>query len=304
MVRTYDSAGEGVVRAKAFLRAFLALAHERRKELRRRSPSPVARTVAGAAGSAGGVAAEEDAIIDMHFDPETLDAVLTKLGKAAQNCDIGGAFNGAKVSAKVLLGDIQRALKVSLSPVEMGALLNRIGYTSSVVDTLVFKALLLREKQAYKVKENHRVAAEKRRLREDEAVRSARQALLEAQKQRAPATCSFDEDDKSSALKKLADASASYSAAASGGSFLDSLSCSFLSPIQLRDLLRHELRVQFTPRELAAVVQEYEFNDTGKVKCTSFLNAFVKAGSDRRSMLRLIQVSIELYNVVLPYMLC
>jgi hypothetical protein len=291
----HDPGREGFVRCRHFLRYFQQLSADQKLSLHRRQ----IRTVFPQQRAIIEVAKDEwgGELVDWRFEPEHLDSVLAKLEGAMQTRDASDliVLNGRRMTADEVSGILLAVFKLAPSALELGALLHRLGVPANpspgtAVDSLLLKAMLLRLKQAGRAKQLQQVNAERRRRREEEEARQARATLLERQRQVAAVDFSYDDADRAAALSKIAAASGKYQKNSTKSSSLKCFDCAFLTPPEFREVLKLVVNVILSGKELSALVENFEYGDSGNVSCAAFLNAFMKMGTDERSKARLIQL--------------
>lgn len=280
-----DPKNEGFIRARDLLRFLLKMSAGRKAALRK--PSPKRRTSADHIFKAEDSPSSEEEVVDWRFEPEHLDSAIAKFEAAMLAADPRAlqVFSGTRMRAAELRGLFQRTLKVSLSPPELGALMNKMGVALSdgappaaaAVDTLVLKSYLIRLRHLAQAKRQQQLNEERRRRKEESAARAARAELLEAQRTRLDEDYQYSEADKDSALRKLAEASLRYDKSSPTGASLECFQRAFLTASEFREAMKLNFNLLLSNKELSAVVETFEYRSSGSLDCSAFTNAFVKA---------------------------
>jgi hypothetical protein len=90
-----------------------------------------------------------------------------------------------------------------------------------------------------------------------------------------------DENDLDAALEKIGKAAAFYDPARNN--LLNAFEGSFVDATVLKEQMRRNFRIEFTPRELGALVNHCDMQGDGSVHCGSFLNEFFRIGRFERT---------------------
>jgi Ca2+-binding EF-hand superfamily protein len=285
VMKDFDAKGEGYVRSRDFVRGFLRLGTEKRAEVQRQNVSSRARSPTTKQSTEKEGPTSEETVADWRFEPEHFDAAAAKLETALLHGDATGmaALNGIRMNPVELQTFLQKSLRVALDPLELGALMNRVGVSLSVestsraaVDSLVLKGLLLRLRHTAKAKEQQKMNADKRRLREEEEARVHRLALLEEQRPKASSEYFFSEEDRVQALSRLSAVAMKYDKSSPGSVSLEGFRRAFLSPAEFVQTLRLTFNLALDQKEASALVEQFEYKDSGSLDCAAFVNAFIK----------------------------
>ena len=90
-----------------------------------------------------------------------------------------------------------------------------------------------------------------------------------------------NEDDLDAALEKIGKAAAFYDPARNN--LLNAFEGSYVDATVLKEQMRRNFRIEFTPRELGALVNHCDMQGDGTVHCGTFLNEFFRIGRFERT---------------------
>lgn len=99
----------------------------------------------------------------------------------------------------------------------------------------------------------------------------------------------FSPVDLRTGNEKLKVASAMYDKNSPSSVSMDAFTAAFLDPLTFRNIMKSTLNLTFTPKELSALLAEYN-NGDGNVDCSKFMISFIKLGADERAKLKAIQL--------------
>ena len=148
--------------------------------------------------------------------------------------------------------------------------------TASFLNEFLHMGLKERTKHAT-AKRSETLAITRRQARLD-AKRSVRFRSTEAL---SGSTVGFDPEDVDTALSKIANVAAFYDA--SRVNSLAAFEGARMAPRLFREQLRSNLRLQFTPQELSALIDRYDVDGDGSVHCGEFVNEFFRLGRQQRT---------------------
>lgn len=133
-------------------------------------------------------------------------------------------------------------------------------------------------------------------LREQESIRKKR---LAEQKMELEIDETFGEVDRSNAYDKMKVASARYDRNSPGCVSLEAFDAKVMNAAMFREGMKRTFNVVFTPRELAAVMQDFmhESDDGdfegmkgGGLVCSNFLKVFMRLGQEERGRMKMLQL--------------
>ena len=96
----------------------------------------------------------------------------------------------------------------------------------------------------------------------------------------------FSETERKSALEKLSDAAFRFDPSSPGPMGLVAFNGKKLSPAIFKEMLRRTFNMKITSAELAALIVEFDNNNSKQIDCSEFMVCFTKLGFERRSQLR------------------
>ena len=280
----YDSTKEGFIRSKVFLQGLVKFCGGK-APMRRQSPLKITSGEKAVKNDNSSPSDDKD-VVDWQFEAEHIDSLITKLEGAMLIIDSKSldVLSGTRLNASELRSYIVRILKVSLTPFELGALMNKLGVSllrgsapaAASVDSLVLKSYLIRLRHSARGKENQRINEMQRQRREERAAKAARRKLLEEQRAKLDEEYFYSDVDKDTAFRKLTEASVKYDRTSPTCVSLECFKCAYLTSNEFRDAMRLSFNIFLTNKELAALMESFEYKDSGLLDCSAFINAFVK----------------------------
>jgi hypothetical protein len=99
----------------------------------------------------------------------------------------------------------------------------------------------------------------------------------------------FAESDFNAAMEKLRVASIKYDKTSPGCPSLEAFNAAFFTPHQFKVVMKQTFGIVYTPKELAAMVAEYD-NGEGNVDSGALLVNFIKMGTEERAKIRHVQL--------------
>ena len=176
--------------------------------------------------------------------------------------------------------------RVRFTSEEMALLIKRYDtHNSGMVDTSSFLNEFLRTGLAARTK----VSAQKRAQTASITTRAAARELASRQRFTAATTnaeamlCTAPHtmDDLESGLQKIAEKAAFYDASRHNG--LAAFEGSHMTLLTFRDQMRNNLGIEFTPGELAALLERYDEEESNEFDCGAFMNDFYRMGRAERT---------------------
>lgn len=187
---------------------------------------------------------------------------------------------------------IKRTFGVVLTPQELGACMHFFDpKKTQLVDSRKFLIYFLKLGIAEREADQRNSLA---KLRADEAMRvREHEEMLAAQwaKMELNLTYEFTEADTVSALEKLSDAAFKFDPASPGPMGLTAFNGKKMTPAVFKEMLRRTFNMKITAAELAALIAEFDKDNTKQIDCADFMVKFTTLGFDRRAALRTSQLN-------------
>ena len=241
--------------------------------------------------------AEEKLVVKVSYDftPQERESAFCKLTACAKTYDKNapGCMNLESFEQKVqnvvqFRESLKRTFGLILSPPELGAIMTYFDKTNAGhVVSREFIIYFLQIGQSERDKDHsasillQRKEIEDRKQREEEALR-AMWAKTELK-----VTQTFADEDKKTAMEKLAEAAFKFDPATPGPMGLTAFQAQYLSPAVFREMLKRSFNLRVSDAELAALIDEYESPSAEKhVDCRVFMVKFTQMGFERRNEVR------------------
>lgn len=289
----FDERGTGHIVCSEFSKTFLAMGiEERAKEFRAnldKQRQADERRIAEAEMKAKELAGKNSLQVADDFDEQDFQVAMHKLTEAAFRYDraMPGAanldsFNSLEMEPHVFKEQLRRAFGMKISPPELAALMSFFDPSRS--GKIVCKAFL----QTFLKKgfeERSKKAAEWREVCREGLERLARQAeeKKEALERKVLVDVgAYTERDYQEAQQRLTLAALKYHKDPGNNTGLDAFEAEHLPPHIFCQQLRMAFNLKVSPGELAALMAIYDPQNTGRVHCKTFLNAFFRMGHEQR----------------------
>lgn len=301
--------GTVLVDCKVFLRFFLKLGiYERQQERmdaalsKQRADEQLKREEEMRAKERMGN--KEEIVVDHDFTDvdeararEKLMIAATKYDQNSSSCLSLDGFEPSSVKIPLFRELLRRTFNLHLTPKEMGALVRKYDKegTGNINCQGFLVPFLKMGKEQRRKMELHQISASKMGLEqikreekakmEELANRSSNSAITPA----ALENCNFQDEDLNSAILKLQAGSLKYDKARGGS--LKAFDAQTMKAGLFSDMLKQIFNINLTLRELAAIVQQFDKNNTKEINCSAFLVSFFKLGQDERFRLHSEQIA-------------
>lgn len=237
--------------------------------------------------------------INYEYTQEQREKAFEKLAIAAKKYDKAhpaamtlDGFEEKHLKPHVFREMLKRTFNLNLSPEELGAIIhyfdkNNTGEIISQDFLIHFLKVGIAERD-----KEHKDSL--RKLREDAEFREKyHQDKMAAQWRKAEldVTYDFSFEERESAMEKLTEASVKFDPNSAGPMGLTAFQASVLSPAVFREMLRRVFRMKLTNGELAALIKEFDKDDTKHIHCQEFLVKFQSLGTERKNEFRLKQIA-------------
>ncbi|KAJ1442366.1 hypothetical protein B484DRAFT_66814 [Ochromonadaceae sp. CCMP2298] len=243
---------------------------------------------------------ESKLVIDLKYDytPAQMDSAFQKMAHAAKRFDKNhpGAmslegFEEKTLKPHVFREMIKRTFGVVFDNSELSAAMHYFDpKKKGVLPSKKFLIYFL--KLGIAARENdHKASLDK--LRSDAVFRERwHEEKLVAQwaKMELNLTFDFSEEDRESALAKLGDAAFKFDPASPGPMGLTAFQGQKMTPAVFKEMLRRSFNMRINEGELAALIAEFDRDESRQINCAEFMVRFTTLGFERRSAMRTAQL--------------
>jgi Ca2+-binding EF-hand superfamily protein len=296
VIRQFDTNDDGQVRTKDFMLYFMNLGKELRQmdktvhaERQRLYEEKEERTKARKKKMAE---MKNELDLDGYFRAADRTAAFEKFRVCASrfNKTAPGAPSLAPFDAKFLTpqefkGVVKRTFGLNLNPKELSALVKEFqsedGNVPCHAFLVKFLSVGMEEREKFKIEMLEKQRHENK-MRKQEDERKLRE-LEEKSSFVFDYSCSPEESEI--AMEKMRAKAAEFDKTAPGALSLACFDCPTMPPGMFREMCKRIFNLTLTNGELAAVMQFFDDESTGRVPCKKFLNHFLKLGiAERRKL--------------------
>lgn len=305
LMALYDEDYTGVVKNSEFITKFLAMGKAARAEKHKAQLEAQRLAIQNAKKE------EEEKIkhafkqaeikIDWEHNDSDIESATAKLAAAAAKFDKSSpsapsvvSFQGGNLKPGEFKELLRRTFNLVLLPRELAALATMFkapcdDLDNARIDPKLFLTRFIKMGCEERDKAKTMTLESQRRYQQLQEQRKAHKQMLAASKTELNLDGYFSAADRNKAIEHLREASTLYDKNAPGAVGLDAFDVKYMPPGEFREVLKRTFNVVLPPKELSAIVREYE-NEDGYVESKSFLNFFLKLGVEARDKKKLIQL--------------
>lgn len=305
MLQFFDADKNGTITCEKFLTKFFRIGFDERnrrhKEAlqKQRAAIKQAKKEAEEKLAAQWAKVEEDVRVDWQFTDADAESVMKKLVEAAAKYDKTSAaapsldgFAVIHLTPALFREMLKRTFNLIPTPKELGALIKKFEHPDHPqhVDCNMFVINFI---QIGINERRKQLAAQWTRQREIEAQRKneqARKKKIQDQRLNLQVNDDFSDKERRSALTKMREAAFKYDKTMPGAVDVTAFDALYLTPLAFKEVLKRTFNLNLTPKELGALVAQYDKNNEKRVISKEFLNDFIKIGIEERNKMRIIQI--------------
>lgn len=300
-----SSMRKGMVSSSEFLTHFLSLGFKERNKRRvdslEKQREAMKKAKEEEEKKLEALASKSDVVVDWNFSMEDRQFALDKITVAAAKFDkfhpaapSVKSFEGGPLTAGVYREAMRRTFNVWLTPRELAAMMKEFAFNDDesleLLDPKRFMVSFLRMGVSARDKAKILALQEQKRIQAEERQEAERKKRLATQKMVVDIDEDFGAVDRASAIEKFTAASAKYDKNAPGCVSLDVFMVSKMTPAEFREAVKNTFRIVLLPKELSAMVKEFDKDASGNVSCSDFVVSFIRYGSEERARIRALQL--------------
>lgn len=302
LMSVYDKQKTGKVDSKEFMIKFLAMGKKIRDDKRKAflEEQRLAEKAAREEEERKLNALWEKADLQVDYDATGADlksavdkmtAASMKYDKTHPSAPSLDGFSGGPIKPGVFRELVRRAFNIYFEPKELGAVVKRYQHErlKNMIDGKLFLQGFMKLGFDARAREKAYIL---QKQRQDELNRKSDAEMklrMSAQRVAIAVETEFSEQDLKAAMKKLAAAAALYDKASTGCPSMEAFDAAYLTPGMFREVLKRALNLVFEPKELAAIVAQYD-NGRGNIDCAKFMVNFVRVGAEEREKFKVIML--------------
>lgn len=228
--------------------------------------------------------------VNHEFSARDQERGMKKLRRAAKMFDRTApgapslaAFDTSDMPAHIFNEQLKKIFKLKLTPHELGGVmavfdLDGNGEVSCSEFTKTFLHMGFEERS----REMREHRAKQKKAEEDRLKAKADELLALENKNAATVDYEYDDEEFASALGKLTEAAYKYDRNQSGAPNLSAFDMKEMAPHIFKEQLFRAFGIKVNPKELGALMNIFDTEESGSVTCSEFLIKFIKVGMEER----------------------